>query len=253
MAQAYKQGDRRKLALLLPQARGHALEPWAAYWELKLRLDSATAQEVQDFMARYAGSYQEDRLRNDWLLQLGQRRDWAAFAAEYPRYRMNDDKEVRCYALLVESLTTGQAPPALVEEVRRNWLAQREADDGCNIAAGRLIDSRKMTVDDAWRRARTAMEANRPRAVSKAVELIAPEALPLVAEVIASPARFLSEKYIAVRKVRKEIVVLALIKLATTDVEQAASQLDDKWGGQLSTEERNWVWGVIGKQAANKL
>ena len=42
-------------------------------------------QEVQDFLARYAGTYQEDRLRNDWLLLLGQRRDWDGFAALAPR------------------------------------------------------------------------------------------------------------------------------------------------------------------------
>ena len=42
--------------------------------------DTATPQEVQDFLTRYAGTYQEDRLRNDWLLLLGQRRDWTAFA-----------------------------------------------------------------------------------------------------------------------------------------------------------------------------
>jgi hypothetical protein len=64
--------------------RGHALEPWAAYWELKARLNEATSQEVQAFMQRYAGSYQEDRLRNDWLLLLGQRRDWGQFADSTP-------------------------------------------------------------------------------------------------------------------------------------------------------------------------
>ena len=104
MNQAFKRGDKSRLTQLLPQARGHALEPWAAYWELKARLGEASAREVQDVMARYAGSYQEDRLRNDWLLLLGQRRDWAAFAAEYPNYRMGDDRDVRCYALLVEHL-----------------------------------------------------------------------------------------------------------------------------------------------------
>ena len=62
---------------------------------------------MQDFLARYAGTYQEDRLRNDWLLLLGQRRDWATFAAEHPRYRMNDDREVRCYALLVAAPARG--------------------------------------------------------------------------------------------------------------------------------------------------
>ena len=253
MSHAYKKADGKRLATLLPQARGHALEPWAAYWELRLRLDTASVQEIHDFFARYSGTYQEDRLRNDWLLLLGTRRDWATFAAEYPHYRMNDDKEVRCYALLVESLTTGQASPLLVEEVRKNWMAQRDADDGCNMTAGRLIGLKKMSADDAWRRARSSMEANRPRAARNAVELVAPDALPLLAEATVGPAKFLTAKVIAVRKVRKEIITLSLIKLATTDVEQAAFLLESKWGPQLSAEERNWVWGVIGKQAANKL
>ena len=45
-------------------------------------------------------------------------------------------------------------------------------------------------------------------------------------------------------------MVLALIKLAVADPDNAARQLESKWGPQLSPEERNWVWGVIGKQAA---
>ena len=40
MNQAFKRGDRKKLSALLPQAKGHALEPYAAYWELKARLQS---------------------------------------------------------------------------------------------------------------------------------------------------------------------------------------------------------------------
>ena len=71
MKQAFQRGDKGRLAALLPQARGHALEPWAAYWELKARLNEASPLEVQDFLTRYAGTYQEDRLRNDWLLFLG--------------------------------------------------------------------------------------------------------------------------------------------------------------------------------------
>lgn len=92
MHQAFRKGDRKKLEQLLPAARGHALEPWAAYWELKLRLGEASPAEIQAFLKRYAGTYQEDRLRNDWLLLLGQRRDWAQFAEQHPSYRMSDDK-----------------------------------------------------------------------------------------------------------------------------------------------------------------
>ena len=59
MAQAYRKADRRSLEALLPRAKGHLLEPWAAYWTLKARLNEATEAEVQAFLQRYAGTYQE--------------------------------------------------------------------------------------------------------------------------------------------------------------------------------------------------
>ncbi|MBG9389656.1 lytic transglycosylase domain-containing protein [Caenimonas aquaedulcis] len=258
MSQAFRQNNRAKLSQMLPQVRGHALEPWAAYWELRARLDTASVQEVQDFFTRYPGTYQEDRLRNDWLLLLGQRRDWTNFEAEYPRYRMGDDREVRCYALLVSHLRAGPAaPPAESEEVRRNWFLQRDTDDGCTLAASRLIGettgAKRMTADDAWKRARTALEQNRPRAAAAAVQIVAPEAVPQFNELNASPSRFLTSRVTVASKVRKEMIALALIKLASTDPDNAASQLENKWGPQLSPEERDWVWGVIGKQAAQRL
>jgi soluble lytic murein transglycosylase len=257
MQEAFRQGNKARLAQLLPQAQGHALEAWAAYWELRARLETAPPAEIQQFLARYAGTYQEDRLRNDWLLQLGKQRDWETFAQEYPKYRMNDDREVRCYALLVQSMRDGNAVPAASEEVRRLWLAQREADDGCTLAAASLIGKApgpgRLSNADAWRKARQSIEANRLRPAAAALEMVKPEALPLLNELHASPARFLTSKVFAASNTRRELVGLALIKLATSDVEQAAAQLEGKWGPQLHPEERDWVWGVIGRQAAQRL
>ena len=256
MQEAFRQGNKARLAQLLPQAQGHALEPWAAYWELRARLDTASPQEIQQFLARYAGTYQEDRLRNDWLQMLGQRRDWATFAQEYPRYRMNDDREVRCYALLVQAQANPNTIPAVAEEVRRTWLAQREADDGCTLAAASLIGKsgpRGVTAADAWRKARQAVENNRPRAAAAALEMVNPEALPLLNELNASPAKFLNSRVFAASRVRREMVGLALIKMATSDIDGAARQLESKWGPQVHPEERDWIWGVIGRQAAQRL
>ena len=42
MAQAVKLGERKQLTQLLPQAKGSLLEPWAAYWELRARLDDGS-------------------------------------------------------------------------------------------------------------------------------------------------------------------------------------------------------------------
>ena len=253
MGNAFKRGDKARLTALLPQARGHALEAQAAYWDIKARLEEVSAQEVQDTMARYAGTYHEDRLRNDWLLQLGKRRDYTSFAAEYPKYRMNDDKEVRCYALLVDSVRSGSTTKDMSAELLRNWYAIKDADDGCTQAADRFYADRKITALDVWREARISLEANRARAASNAVQIVAPDAMPAMGEVSASPARYLTGRATAAGNVRKELVTLALVKLATSDPDQAATLLDSKWSPSLSAEERSWAWGVIGKQAALKL
>ncbi|MET3497564.1 lytic transglycosylase domain-containing protein [Variovorax boronicumulans] len=253
MKQAFQRGDKARLSALLPQARGHALEPWAAYWELKARLQEASPNEVQDFYARYPGTYQEDRLRNDWLLLLGQRRDWDGFAANVAGFRMGDDPQVRCYAILADTLRSGTATQAQADEVRRDWLGQKEADDGCLTAADRMVASRLMSPNDAWKKARLAIEANRPQAARGAVAIAAPDALPLFEELNASSAKFLTGRAFVAAKSRKELVVLALVKVAIADPDMAAAQLDSKWGPMLSAEERNWVWGAIGRASANKL
>ena len=256
MQQAFRKGDRKKLEQLLPAVRGHALEPWAAYWELKARLNEATSQEVQAFMQRYAGSYQEDRLRNDWLLLLGQRRDWGQFAEQHPHYRMSDDREVRCYALLIDQIkgtAPATAPATVADDVRSNWYAQRDADDGCTHAAGELYSYKKLSALDIWRKARLGAEANRSRVVRAAVEIVAPEVLTQLKEVLDAPSKYLLARNMAGSRVRQELVLLALIRLASGDPDSAAHQLDSKWSEYLSAEERNWAWGVIGKSAAQKL
>ncbi|MBO9513554.1 MAG: lytic transglycosylase domain-containing protein [Variovorax sp.] len=253
MRQAAQRGDKARLSALLPQARGHVLEPWAAYWELKARLPDASQQEVQAFLAQYAGTYQEDRLRNDWLLLTGQRRDWGGFTSMHPAFRMNDDAQVRCYAVLVETLQTGTASRVQVDEVRRNWFAQRDGDDGCLTAADRMISAGQMSPNDAWKKARLAIEANRPQAARGAITIVAPEAVALFDEMNANVGKFLASRAVVAAKSRREIVVLALIKIAIADPDMAASQLDGKWGPMLSAEERNWLWGTIGRQAATKL
>ncbi|MFT3718903.1 transglycosylase SLT domain-containing protein [Pseudorhodoferax sp.] len=251
MQQAFKRNDGPRLAALLPQVRGHVLEPWAAYWEARSRLEEFTGADMQAFSARYPGTYQEDRLRNDWLLLLGQRRDWGQFAEQHALYRMGDDRQVRCYALLIEQLQSEQPAAAPVaDEVRRLWLAQRDADDGCTQAADRLYATRRLPAADVWRKARLSIEHNRSRAARDAVQIVAPEAMDQAAQLLDSPVRYLMGRAIAVSKQRRELVTLALIKQATADPEQAAAALDAKWSVQLTAEERNWVWGVIGEQAA---
>jgi soluble lytic murein transglycosylase len=254
MAHAFKRGDRKRLSALLPQAKGHLLEPWAAYWELKARLDEASHQEVRAFFTRYPATYQEDRLRNDWLLLLGQRRDWSTLSEEHPHYRMRDDRELRCYFLTVELLEKGaQANPAIADEVRKNWMAMREADDGCTLAADRLYFTKQFTALDIWRKARLMVEHNRPRTARNAVQIVAPDVTSLVSDAFNNAEKFLSKHIAAPQKVRQELVVMALVKVATSDPDKADKLMRNKWQPYLTAEERHWVWGVIGRQSAMRL
>ena len=252
MGQAFRKADRKRLSALLPQVQGHPLAPWAAYWELSTRLEDATKQEVQTFLSRFAGTYQEDRLRNEWLLLLGKQRDWATFAAEYPKFRMNDDKAVRCFALLNEALTNPAAnTPALAAEVQELWLSQKDADEGCAAAAEQQLKTGKLAPSVAWQRARLGFENDRSRIATQAVGLMNPEQVVSVAAIYLNPARYLDEKITALRPRTKELVTLALIRLASVDLEAAAKELNKlRWKTQLTDEERSWAWGVIGKRAA---
>ena len=253
MREAFRRGDKARLASLLPLARGHALEPWAAYWALKVRLEDASAQDVQDFLTRYAGTYQEDRLRNDWLLLAGKRRDWATFAQELPRFRMADDAEVRCYAAAMQALQGASVSREAVQAVRRDWWAQRSEGDGCLLAADVLHQAGQITSADLWMKARLAMEAGRPGMARSAVALDAPDAAATVAQISNGAARYLASRAAVGTRKGQELIVLALIRVAVQDPDQAAGLLDGKWTVQLSPEERNWLWAVIGKQAALKL
>ncbi|MDV7397120.1 hypothetical protein RZS08_37315, partial [Arthrospira platensis SPKY1] len=107
------------------------------------------------------GTYWEDRLRNDWLLQLGRQRDWPVFEAERPLFRMNDDRQVTCYTLMLDAAAGRQAATEAAREAARLWLLQREADDGCATAVQAFLDSGHLSADTVWRRARLAMETNR--------------------------------------------------------------------------------------------
>ena len=250
MAQAFKLGERKQLAQLLPQAKGSLLEPWAAYWDMSLRLDQADKAEIETVLARYAGSYQEDRLRADWLLQLGRNREWATFRAQLPLYRMADDRSIQCYALWSDYLTSGADVAKQLQEL---WLAQREPDEACADAAQELIKARNMPAQAAWLRARLGMENDRLKVTTQAVATLDTKWVKTVAAIYQSPAKYLNDKLTALRPQTREFVSLALIRLAYLEPQDAAVEVDKlQWRAQLTGEERSWIWGVIGKRAAQK-
>ncbi|RZU02176.1 lytic transglycosylase domain-containing protein [Rivibacter subsaxonicus] len=264
--EALRKKDRARLAGAVAQLGPQdPLAMWAAYWELGNRLPEAGQAELEVFYARWPGTYVEDRLRNDWLLELGKRRDWANFRVEFPRFRMNDDREVTCYALLTRHLD-GEDVRA---PARESWFAQREADDGCTLLAQTLYEAGQFKPADAWRKARLSIEANRKTAARNAVALVDADAAAAVGDLYDQPQRYLAlgggngkkggkgagtaRRASAEDATAQQLAALALVRLAASDPAAAADAMDSRWAAKLAPTTAAWVWAGIGRQAAQKL
>ncbi len=244
-----KDGKRLVTARDAAVAQRHPLAPWADYWELSSRLGQAQPSELTAFFERWPDTYVTDRLRNDWLLELGRRRDWTTFAAELPHFRMNDDREVACYALLIRQ----QAGEKVGDAARDAWIAQRDGDTGCATMAATLHEARQLSNADVWLKARLSTDANRPRAVRQALALIGADAVSRFDELLDSPARYLARKGGAATRQDAELTTMALIRVAAGDPDAAAAQLDSTWGKQLPPDLAAWAWASAGRYAAQRL
>ena len=241
-------GNRLSVLRATALAEHHPLAMWVDYWQLNNRLFAAGSDEVEAFYKRWSGTYVEDRLRNDWLLELGRRRDWKGLAADYPRFRMNDDREVSCYALLADQIDGKDVRIA----ARAAWFNQRDADDGCALLGAALYDAKLLTEADAWRRARLAIDANKPKAAQQATALVSPRVGTDATDLLDKPARYLAALTPRTRQ-DKELATLALMRLATNDPDATAAALNAKWEAALPPELAAWAWAAVAKQAAMKL
>ena len=245
---AARQRNRPRVAAALAalQADRHALLPWADYWDLSSRLREATQPELEAFYQRWPDSYVEDRLRNEWLRELGRRRDWPNLAREYPRFKMADDREVQCWWLLTEHLS-GQD---VRSSARAAWLAQREADDGCDMLATALVDGGQFSVDDVWLKVRLSLEINRPAAARRAVGLVGAPLQSSLDQALENPAAWLRRSQATGQSsshAQQELRLLALMRLSSQAPADAGPLLED---AQLSPAHASWAWAYLGRQAA---
>src|ERR1035438_1770627 len=76
---AFRAGDAARLDKIAPLLKGHLLESYVEYWQLRLKLDDADPDRVRGFLVRHQGEPLADRLRVEWLKSLGKRGQWTLF------------------------------------------------------------------------------------------------------------------------------------------------------------------------------
>ncbi len=251
---AFQRHDRARLELLRATAVTNrlALAPWVDYWELTNRISEVSADEIEQFYARWPGTYLEDRLRNDWLLEVGHRRDWDAFKRDYPRFRMSDDRSVACYATLVDHLAGKEVRDIALAQ----WLAIKDIDGGCQLLAQTLYDDKVFTDADVWRRLRRAADFNAKsaeRAMRGAAQILGKPAVKEIGALLDNPARFITRKTDIDTTRRSEMAALALVRMSASDPAAAALQLQERWQSSIGADNAAWAWAVIAKHGAQAL
>ena len=247
MRDAFRARDQKRLDALLPQLKGHVLEPYAAYWQLRNQLDEAAPETLRAFLAEYKDSFVAERLRTDWLKRLGKDQQWALFDAERGALA-EEDVEIKCYGLQSRARTNAAA----VREARPIWLKERTTPESCTPLFAMLASSGQLSVQDIWARVRMQLAAGQVSAAVRAGDYL-PPGQTLNAKVLTavsqSPAAHLARPFDASSRVARETTMFAAYRLARSSPQQAAMH----WANlelRFTPEERAFVWGHIGLQGA---
>ena len=248
---AFRRRDRDRLASARAAAiaSGQPLAMWPDYWSMSLRIEESTPAEVDAFYRRWPGTYVEDRFRNDWLLELGKRRDWRTFIAEQPRFRMNDDRSVSCYGLLIQQ----QAGQDVRESARAALADRRDADEGCQLLASAMVAAQQLDNAELFANARMALATNRPAVARSALALVGPQATSAFDSLSDNPARYLATNASTRDRGSAELATLALMRAASKDLDYASDVLSSRWDKVLPADLAGWAWATIGRQAAFRL
>ncbi len=249
--EAFRAGDRLKLERLAPELRGHELEAWVDYWLLVGRLpDQFDVTAARDFLARHDRTYIAEKLRGDWLKVLGKQQQWAEFDAEFDKL-LAPDQELSCYAL---QSRRARGDAGMLDAAMPLWLSLLEPPDPCYPVLEALIWEKRVLADEVWMRIRRQFEANKMAAARYTSNYLPPAQTPAAAQldaVIERPLPTLVKLPAnwAEKRLGRELVALAIQRIARNDPRQAAEQLE-KLAPKLDEGQRGWAWGQIGWQAA---
>jgi len=249
---AFRAGDAARIARHAATLDQYLLKPWADYWLLKTRLEDAAPEDIQRFLDANTGTYLAETLRKDWLRILGRKQRWDLFQQELPQL-VAEDAEVSCYALLARWHQSGE--PALAQ-LMEHWNALRELPEGCVPLAEEALASGQLGSQQVWERFRLLTDANLVSAAKRTLAYLprreAPNAQQL-AEAAASPATFLGRSHdVRVRSAR-ELVILALSRLARADPQRAAALWDkEKMRRGFIPGDQGYVWGQIATEGAKR-
>jgi soluble lytic murein transglycosylase len=249
---AFERADRVKLKALADSFSGHLLQPYVAYWQLKLGLDSATADQVRGYLDRWPDTPLADRLRVEWLKTLGKRGNWSTFATDYPPPTA-EDTELACYGIQYRRQRDGDAALAAA---RTLWFTGQATPEACEPVFAAMIGSGLLTVADRRARYRLAVEAGNVRVAQSIAADLPPDSRISArdfARVDADPARSLDKGDFAWKlQGGRDLALYALERAARADAAGVRAAWE-KQRARLPDADRGYGNARIAFHAARQL
>ena len=246
LREASLRGEIAESGRLAARLSDYAIPSYVEYYRLYPRLISAPEGEIRSFLERYDGTAIADRLRNDWLLILGRAHLWRAFDEQYPLFVLNDDTQVKCYAMQ-SRLAKGEN---IARPARELLVQPKYYGDACSELIIRLSQEKQFTDIDVWNQIRLASEygfgglarrlASQTDATEKQVTLAIDKPGPVLDRGIVAP------------RASRELFIIALGRVARDDHEKAARALN-KILPRLSKDEQANAWAQIALPASLQL
>ncbi|HEV7928880.1 MAG TPA: transglycosylase, partial [Nitrosospira sp.] len=254
MRQAFQAGDSVRVAKYAQRLKGHVLEPYAAYYQLRPQLENlwTDPEAIKTFLERYKDTPLSDRLKAEWLKTLGRTHQWALFAEEYSGLT-STDTELTCYSLQ-QRLAAYDA--SAHTQGRPLWFNARDLPESCTPVFEALVDNGVLTIDDIWARLRLALEAGNV-SVAKRINLYLPDDQGLnerkLAAATDNPLRYLETngKNLKTRADR-EIAIFALLRLTRSGPDQAYAYWP-RIREQFNDAEQAYFMAQLADQAARRL
>ncbi len=244
LREAARKNNFEKAVKLADALQDYPIPSYVAYYRLKSNLRNATYAEIEAFLSRYDGTAIADRLRNDWLLLLGQQRNWALFDREYPKFIVDDDVQVKCYALMSKAFKDTNV---VAEAKELLGLNMKKSGKAAYSLLEAMVERRQLSMDDIWYFARLAVEANQPNLASH-IATLAGGSSEAVTRALNNPSAFLSKGPGEGRN-NHETYLLALGKASDKNRSQAVDSLNH-FQSDLSVSEQAVGWSLIALRAS---
>jgi soluble lytic murein transglycosylase len=203
----------------------YPLEPYLAYDELTARLNSASNDEVERFLAEHGDLPQANFMKLRWLRLLASRGDWQPFVKYYdPKLNFTElDCLYGSYQLSHNLRSEGYA------NAEKLWMTGKTLPTACDAFFTQWAVEGQLTEQKRWQRAKLAAQVRNYALANQLVNsmtTLAPQGRLLIA--VAQKPEMVNNQgqFMPADEAMSDVVGLGLRRLAKQDPQRAMELLD---------------------------